>query len=312
MLESMQHILMSVLAPVLAIVAIGALVQRGRRMSVKTLVQLNLYLFVPAFLYVRISQSTLSWSHIGGVAATVLGMIVLLAAPVYLALRAGRAKGDTIAAVVVGGLFFNAGNFGIPVAELAFGKAGGEVQALVVLFMNTSIFLLGYVVLALAQGHGARSALGYFKLPMIYAIVAAFAVRETGYAPPAWLTTALETIAAGMVPVALVTLGAQLITRARWPRWKLIVPVISLKLLVMPAATAGFVWLLGLWPWPGAQLILASAGPTAVNTLLLTIELDGDAETAADCVFWTTLCCSATVTVVLSLILAAGGGPPGF
>ncbi|QNN22755.1 AEC family transporter [Planctomycetales bacterium ZRK34] len=309
MLESMQHILMSVLAPVLVIVAIGAVVQRWRRMNVKTLVQLNLYLFVPAFLYVRISQSTLSWTHIGGAALTVFGTIAVMALPIYYTLRTRRAAGNTIAAVVVGGLFFNAGNFGIPVAELAFGKPGGEVQALVVLFMNTSIFLLGYVALALAQGHGAKAALGYFKLPMIYAITAAFAVRETGYAPPAWVTTALQTIAGGMVPVALVTLGAQLVTRARWPRWKLIVPVMSLKLLIMPAVTAAIVWALGLWPWPGAQLILASAGPTAINTLLLTIELDGDAETAADCVFWTTLFCGITVTVVLSVLLALGGGP---
>lgn len=305
----MRHILMSVLAPVLVIVAIGAVVQRWRKMNVKTLVQLNLYLFVPAFLYVRISQSTLSWTHIGGTAVVVFGAIALMALPIYYALRARRAAGDTIAAVIVGGLFFNAGNFGIPVAELAFGKPGGEVQALVVLFMNTSVFLLGYVALALAQGHGARAALGYFKLPMIYAIVAAFAVRETGYAPPGWITTAMQTVAAGMVPVALVTLGAQLVTRARWPRWKLIVPVMSLKLLIMPAVTAGLVWLLGLWPWPGAQLILASAGPTAINTLLLTIELDGDAETAADCVFWTTLACGVTVTIVLSILLAMGGGP---
>jgi hypothetical protein len=309
MLDSMRHILLNVIAPVLVIVTIGAVVQRWRQMSVKTLVQLNLYLFVPAFLYVRISQSTLSWTHIGGTAVAVFGTIAVMAPPIFFALRAKRASGNTIAAVVVGGLFFNAGNFGIPVAELAFGQSGGEVQALVVLFMNTSIFLLGYVALALAQGHGARAALGYFKLPMIYAIVAAFAVRETGYAPPAWLTGALGTIADGMVPVAAITLGAQLITRARWPRWKLIVPVMSLKLLIMPAVTALLVWLLGLWPWPGAQLILASAGPTAVNTLLLTIELDGDAETAADCVFWTTLACGVTVTIVLSILLAMGGGP---
>lgn len=311
MLHSMQHILVHVLAPVLTIVVIGAIVQRWRQMSVKTLVQLNLYLFVPAFLYVRISHSTLSWSQIGGIGVTVLAPMALLALPIYYTLRARRARGDTIAAVVVGGLFFNAGNFGIPVAELAFGAAGGAVQALVVLFMNTTIFLVGYVVLALAQGRGAKAALGYFKLPMIYVIVAAFAVKQTGVQPPDWLTTAVEKIAGGMVPLALVTLGAQLGQRARWPRWRLIVPVLGLKLLILPAVTAAVVWALGLWPWPGAQLILASAGPTAVNTLLLTIELDGDAETAADCVFWTTLCCAVTVTAILTAILAMGGGPPG-
>jgi len=43
-----------------------------------------------------------------------------------------------------------------------------------------------------------------------------------------------------------------------------------------------------LWPWPAELLILSAAVPTAVNTLLITMEVGGDAELAADCVFWST------------------------
>jgi predicted permease len=46
---------------------------------------------------------------------------------------------------------------------------------------------------------------------------------------------------------------------------------------------------LDLWAWPAELLILTAAVPTAVNTLLLTMELDGDSILAADCVFWTTV-----------------------
>jgi malate permease and related proteins len=67
---------------------------------------------------------------------------------------------------------------------------------------------------------------------------------------------------------------------------------------------------MGLWPWPGAMLIVASAGPSAVNTLLLAIEQDGDVELAADCVFWTTLVSSITVTLVLALVRMCGGVAP--
>ena len=51
-----------------------------------------------------------------------------------------------------------------------------------------------------------------------------------------------------------------------------------------------------------ALLILAASGPTAVNTLLLTLELDGDADGAANCVFWTTLGCAVTAPVVIALL----------
>ncbi|MBI1369394.1 MAG: hypothetical protein GC162_12165 [Planctomycetes bacterium] len=310
MLATLAHILSHILAPVLAITAAGAVVQRFKAMNVESLVRLNLYLFVPAFLFVSVAESKLTFTNIGLIGVAVLGPMALLAMPIYFLLRARKASGNTIAAVVVGGLFFNAGNFGIPVALLAFGAEGGAVEALVVMYLNTTVFMIGYGVLSVAQGHGLRAALGYFKLPMIYMIVAAFAVRQTGYVLPFWIDKAVHTVAEGMVPVALITLGAQLAMRARWPRWPLIGPVMIIKLLVMPVVTAGLVYILGLWPWPGAQLILAASGPTAVNTLLLTIELDGDAETAADCVFWTTLACALTVTLTLWLLHLAGGAPP--
>jgi predicted permease len=53
--------------------------------------------------------------------------------------------------------------------------------------------------------------------------------------------------------------------------------------------------------WPAELLILTAAVPTAVNTLLMTIELDGDVDLAADCVFWTTVfsCLSITFWLVV-------------
>jgi hypothetical protein len=38
-----------------------------------------------------------------------------------------------------------------------------------------------------------------------------------------------------------------------------------------------------------------------VNTLLLTLELKGDADLMSDCVFWTTLISSVTVTIALAV-----------
>jgi hypothetical protein len=146
---------------------------------------------------------------------------------------------------------------------------------------------------------------------MIYMIAAGFLVRETGVKPPFWLDRAAHTLAEAMAPIALVTPGAQLASRARWPRWRVVGPIVAVKLVLVPAATGLAVWALGLWPWPGAQLVLASAAPTAINTLLLTMELKGDSETAADGVFWTTLLSGASVTAVLAAVQALGGGPPG-
>jgi predicted permease len=208
---------------------------------------------------------------------------------------------------MVASVFFNAGNFGIPFAELAFGVEGGRIQAIVMMFLNTIVFWAAYSVLAIGQGTGFRGAFQFFKLPYIYVVILALILRDWDLTLPNWLEFSLEKMATAVVPTALIILGAQLVENARWPRWSLVVPVMLLKLIVLPVATAVAVWALGLWPMPGAALIMAAAAPSAVNSLVLTLEVDGDAETAADCVFWTTLGSAVTVAVILSVVQSLMG-----
>jgi predicted permease len=86
-----------------------------------------------------------------------------------------------------------------------------------------------------------------------------------------------------------------------------------LRLIVGPVQMAALLWgfhLLGwgaldLWGnngWPAELMILTAAVPTAIVTLLLTLELDGDADLAADCVFWTTVFSCVTITAWLAVL----------
>jgi malate permease and related proteins len=313
-------IFLHVLVPILAIVALGAVLQRFYPLHMPTLSRLNIHVFVPVFLFVEVFESTLSYRQIAGILGASLLPMALLGLPLYFLLRRRGSPPATIAAVVIGGVVFNAGNFGLPVAALFYETQkslfpgmgtqtdGVAVQALVVMMSNIAIWCLGYGILAAAKGGGLAGILGYFKLPMIYVIAAAFGLRAL-HAPLDrldWIAKPLHWVAAGYVPLALITLGAQLGQRVRWPRWKVIAPVMLVKLLALPAVTLAVVYALGMWPWPGAQLVIASAAPTAVNTLLLTLELDGDADLAADCIFWTTLASALTVTAVLAGVSQLG------
>jgi len=303
------QIFSQVLLPVLVLVVIGALLQRCRPMDSDTLVTLNLYFFVPAYLFARILESELSWGDIAQIGLLVMVPMGLAGIPAYICFRLSGQSRETLAAMLAGGLFMNAGNFGVPVVELAFGPEGGKVQALVVMFANLCVFLFGYTILAMGSGGGWRSLFGYFRLPYFYVVVAALALRDSRVAVPAGCIDAARYIANGLVPVALATLGAQLANRANWPRWSNIVPVLILKLVLMPAVTALVAWLFGCWPWPGAILIVSAAAPSAVNVLLLTMQVDGDTETASTCVFWTTLCSALTVATLLAILRACGGMP---
>jgi len=291
----------------------------------ETLTRVTIWLLVPSFLIVKIYDSDIPWNEIARIAMVYTLSLGSLGLLLFVGLRTASVHNETTAGTLLGGLVFNAGNFGIPVAYLLYVEGatvfigqpdpeeGLQVQALVVMLSNLLIWCLGYMVLALAKGGRARDALGIFTLPMPYALVIAFVLRAIRLQVfdgedflPTWASFPLRSFTDALVPMMLIALGAQLASGARWPRWNVVLPIASIKLLAVPAATAVAVYLFGLWPWPGAQLIIGSAAPTAVNTLILTLELDGDAELAGDVVFWTTVFSSATVACVIAAVIALG------
>jgi hypothetical protein len=289
-----------VIVPILIVIGIGAVAQRTRPLDIPTLSRLQVYILMPAFLFIRLFESDLTGRQIATVALTTALIQALLVVPLYLFGRWKKLPQSTLLAIVMGAAVFNAGNFGIPVAERAFGRAGGAVQGCIILAANLSLWAISYV--------GALKE--FLKLPILWAILLALGLKSQGVHPPEPLLYPLRGMADTIVILSQLTLGAQLVSQWRRPRWRLVLPIAALKLLALPALAAGIVWALKLWPWPGAAIIVAAASPTAVNTMLLTIEKEGDVELSAECVFWTTLLSALTVTGVLTAVIALGGGPP--
>ena len=300
----------TVVVPVLLIVLGGAIVQRFHKLDLQTLSRLQIYFFVPVFLFYYIYTSAFSLQDILTIAGTVLVAKACLAVPLWLTLRRLKAANRTVPVVIIASAIFNAGNFGIPVAVRAFGEAGGAVQAVIVMVSNLTLWGLGFAAMSrLSGGDWKQSVVSYLKLPMFPALVLAFVLRGLPVSLPEPALYSAQIIAAGLIPLALFTLGAQLAQQARWPRWRVILPVLFAKLILLPAVATSVVLLFGLWPWPGAGIILASAGPSAVNLILLAMERNGDVELAAECVFWTTLLSAITVTLLLVLLRLCGGHP---
>ena len=325
MLHHTGQILYHILLPLLLMVGFGTLLQRYQSLSLETLARISMYLLVPSFLLVRIYDSDIPWGEIGLIALVFLIVLGVLGVLLFAGGRAFRAPNKTVAAVILGSIVFNAGNFGIPVAHLLYveggtlfqgqpdTEAGLHVQALVVMLSNLLVWFLGYVVLAVAKGGRAREALRIFRLPIPYALVASFVLREVRLRSfngadflPVWASFPLRSLSGALVPMMLVALGAQLARGARWRHWREVVPIAFVKLLALPALIGAAAYAFGLWPWPGAHLVIGAAAPTAVNTLILTIELDGDAELTGDVVFWTTVFSGVTVAGVIAVVTAMG------
>lgn len=317
MLGRVTTILFDILAPILVMIAIGAWCQWKFKLDLPTLTKLNIYLFVPAFVFNHVAGSSLPWDKMGGIAFICLVQAATLGVIVWVIGKLLGLNQKTLAAVMLAVMFYNSGNYGLPLSELAYPGQGAAVQTFVLLTQNVLTFTVGLAIAGWAgSGDLVKGILRTLRMPVIPTLIAALVARwycdgdKTRL--PAMIRVSTEYMSGALVPFALLTLGAQLASNPRWPRWKPVGLVLILRLLFGPIQMAGILYLFhrwgwkstDLWPFPAEILIVTAATPTAVNTLLLTMELDGDVDTAADCVFWSTVFSCVTIAIWLFVVKA--------
>ncbi len=297
-------ILWEVITPIFLLIGLGYIVQKKVGLDLKTLTRLNFWVFVPAFLFVRIFESKLTGADLGKIFLHFAIFFPLLGFSVWI-LAGWMGFHDRLRRALTSSvMFYNSGNYGIPVAELAFPNAvlPLQVQATMVMLQNITNFTLGVFIIAGGKGRRRRDTLkDILRLPMIYVLIVAWGMRFLGIAPPQPVNSALHYISNGLVPVAVVTLGAQM-AGLKVPRFNLsLLTSLTLRLAFAPVLGYGVIRLIGIEGQLAEALLISTSFPTAVNAALLALEFDNEPEFAAAAVFYSTLISSVTVSIVIFL-----------
>ena len=292
-----------VLLPILVLIGLGWILDRQWQLSLATLVRLNIYLVVPAFIFYEVVHSSLSAGMAGQV---MLFTLCIMAGMFVLSALIARACGYSAAVrrgLQLTTMFYNSGNYGVPLMTLAYPVLGPVLQVFVVLTQNISTFTVG-LWLASAQGRAAgwRALLPMLRQVSLWAVAVALLVRWLHLPVQTWrwLWVPVEYLHSALVGVALVTLGVQLaqakpVAHLPQVRWAL-----GLRLVAAPLLAAV---LIPLFPFQGetARIMILSAGfPTAVNVALLVHEFEGDSHFAATVVFYSTVLSLVTVTLLIA------------
>ncbi len=309
--HSIFSLFSGVCLPLVMVAGAGWLLDRKFRLNLDTLVKLNLYLLVPPFVFVRVYGSELA----GPTALRVVGFTVTMIALMFVAssaaARIGKASRAERKAMNLATMFYNSGNYGIPLITLAFGELGQSIQVFVLLTMNVSTFSIGLLLATGGEDSGGapgsrvRRLLPVLRQPSIHAIVLALVLRQLPFdlRTVTFIWEPLEIVAAALVAFALLTLGVQLSQTKPPPLrgrlcWALLIRLALAPLLAAPLAFAVF----GFDPPVALILIVGTGVPTAINTVLIAHEFKADARFAAAAVFYSTVFSLVTVTIVLALV----------
>ncbi len=317
------NIAWTIVLPVMLLVGIGFTLQKRLGLHMPTMVRLNFYLVVPGIVYFSVVNSELAAGDVGRMVGFTLGAMCVWAGLTYTVAKLRGVPADQRRAMLMTSIFYNSGNYGLPVQELAFrnttfGSNGAtSLQVFVLIVQNVTTFSFGVLLAAgkPADGQWRKTLLQIVRFPPIYALTAGLltifirnqlgdnAAGAARFLSPFWDTIVFAKN--GFIVVALVTLGAQLALVERGEGKGPVATSVLLRLVAGPLVGFTLLKMLG-WTGPVAQVLLISTSmPTAVNCLLMCMEFDNHPAFVARSVFYSTLL--SPITITLTILLAQSG-----
>ena len=308
-------VLFGIIAPVFALIVMGAAAVRLRLLemvAVRGMSDFVFYAAMPSLLFGSLAGAPpLRLADVAG--SFLVGALLLFATAVAVARTALRAPLAQASVFALNCVFGNTVMLGIPVIDAAFGRAGVANLLGVIAFHSGVLLPLATVLIeADPASHGAstrgplgvlRAAVpGLLRNPVVVSIVLAFLWRTTGLAIPDPVQRLLGLLGAAGPPLALFCLGATLPRPTGWSDLREIGLAAVFKLVLMPAAVAGFAHLAGVTGVAFAVVVMASALPTGANAFLLARRFATMAEASASTVVVSTALSVVTLTVLLGWI----------
>ena len=298
----MLDVFINVIMPVFLVAILAAAFQRWRKSSVGPLSQVTLYLLTPALIFTSLVQQEIPPSATFRIVATLLvanTFIIATSLIVSFALRHDRAMRS---AFVLSTGFPNAGNMALPVLLLAFGEEGLAVGVIVFVTMAIMGQSLGVFIAAGSSLNMLESLKQIFKLPAIYAIIAALVVRAAGLELPHVVESPIELLAQASIPMMLVVLGFQLGGEIRLESAASLTAAVMVRLLASVPLAYLSATLLGLDDLARGVVMTVYAMPVAVFTIILATEFKTNPRFVTNAVVTSTFLSTLTLTVVIQVV----------
>jgi predicted permease len=303
MMNTFFTALVTIVVPILLVAAVAALLGRARIVTEqRPLARLSLYFFSPALAFYSLSRSTVGGTDFFSIALFAFLMVVIVGALCLMLARLLKFDRLFTSAFLLSVLFVNAGNYGIPFNQFAFGTEG--VARAAVYFSVNSVLANTLAVYIATSGHSnMRKALTTaFKMPLAYAALLGLVFNVFHWSLPLPIERAVELCAAAALPVMLVNLGLELArARVRDYEWRMFLAT-GIKLLVTPVIALGLAAVLGLTGLTRSVSVIEAAMPTAVMASLIATEFQARPDFVTSVVFISTLGSTITLTVLLLIL----------
>lgn len=301
------HILVTNVLPMGILIALGIVMQKAFALDIKTLSKLNFYLFSPAIMFTLIYETDISVGMIGWVLLFLLLFMSAQFAIVEPVIRLRKYSPGMRSAMRNSVLFYNSANYAVPLNQLVFAGNPVTMAVQIIVMMVQSLVPNTYGIYSV-NAHKADMRQVWktiVSMPVIYVIPLAFLLRGLEVPLPSFTATPIGYLSDAFIGTALLTLGVQL-GNMEWRINRTLLADVTLSAVLRLVAGPLLAWLIvslmGLDKLTSAALIVSSAVPTSLSSVLLAVEFDNEKEFASQSVFVSTLVSVLTVTAVIFLL----------
>ncbi len=283
-------ILTKVTLPIIALVALGYLLQPRLKLDVPTLNRVQVYVVMPAFLIHFLSAGKQPLAVVWPVFYFGIVQFMILIPIGWLLVLLFRMRRSLGPLMGLGTAYANVGFFGIPVTQLAFGPDYLIHQSVLTALMAILVCTLGVWMLAPAGEKGLIAKLRIaFETPLIPSVAVGLLLRGFEVELPAVLSQPMQFLGSIFTPLALYTLGAGIAAQrvVRFEAGPQLL-ILFLKLLLAPAVSWIICILMGLPRDVTDVIVVAASTPVGVLITIFAAEYKTEAEFISTAVVITT------------------------
>ena len=297
-----MSIFVQVVLPVLMIFFIGYLLQRWKRLEIRSVSTIALYIMTPALVFRTFYTGELNVQYINMVFFAILLLVSIIVVN-KLYSKINNYPQSVESGLILSTAFMNSGNYGAPIVLFAYGNDG---FAYAVSFMVLQSIIMNFfgVYYAAKGSAGIKLAIeSVLKMPATYAVLLALVMNVGNVPIPNNIFAAIDLIAEATIPTVMLVLGLQL---AEIPLKKIQLGKVTygtiVRLLISPLIAFVILLFFELDPLLEKVLIVSAAMPSAATTTMYAVQFDSEAELVSSITLITTLISMLTITILLSVL----------
>ena len=288
--------------PIFIVIGMGYALERILRLEVKPVSRVAFYVLAPCLAFSSLVENQISGDELGHIAAFVALITITVGVLTWLVAHTLHLSRPVESALLLSTMFVNSGNYGIPLNLFAFGEAG-QARAIMYLVISATLAnTLGVYLAARGRATGSNALRNLVKVPLVYAVLLASAVRFSRVTVPAPLFNAVNIVGRASVPVMLLVLGMQLARISVTRDLGTISLATFIRLIVTPALAFGLAAVMSLRGATRQTMIVEASMPTAVTSTILALEFDARPDLVTSVVFLSTPLSPLTLTVIIALV----------